>query len=272
MCVKANGLFVWAAVSCNSIADSDLDPLAQYEELVGGGGVLLDTRASTQMKELYLKVLSKCHLDEPRALARFHQCLGAIIALKETLSIPAINSLLNINYAQYTLQPLNPVIFGVNSHHPYKPVEIIHQSFREFVTQGSSDPSSCEKYTIVESEHNSILTLQCLRLIRKEVPLLAEHTRWIIDDNRNPRSEIPALGHGVIPEAVYYACKYLMDHIDQVARLLPGLADACAHFMQDNIYGWLAVCAMIGRCQDFYKVYEYAQVRFLFKPKPSPWA
>lgn len=260
MCAAANGLFVWAAVACNSIADIDLDPLEQYEELLSGVHHR-DTRASVQMDVLYRKVLSKCRLDEPRALLRYRQSLGTVLALKRPLSVSGHNELIGETHTQYTLRPLIPVFLGLANQHPPQPIQIIHQSFRDFVTQGGDDASLTEKYTIVESEHNESLALYCLALISKEMPLLVKHTEWITDEDRDLGDKIPEIADGVVSEALWYACEHVADHVQAVNRRLPSFSDALAHFMRNDVYGWLAICAMKGKFQGVEKMWDLSQVR-----------
>lgn len=258
MCNKADGLFVWAAVACNSIADIDLDPLEQFEELVGGGP-LRDTKVSSRMDDLYLKVLSKCHLDEPRALSRYHECVGTLLALKRPLSIPAIDKVLGNKHAQLTYRPLSSVLPGLmNQPHP---IQIIHHSFREFITQEVAENSPSKKYMVVPSEHNKFLALHCLKIIREELPIVAEHTELIVDEERDTEGSILELREGVISEALWYACEYVMEHIDSVSSPTPDLSEALAHFLRNDSYGWIAVCAMKGKCQESLKLQRYWQVR-----------
>lgn len=258
MCLKAGGLFVWAAVACSSISNPELNPVSQFEELVSDGPIR-DTVASGQMDELYVKVLSKCNLNESRALVRFHQCLGTIITLKRPLSASAIDAINGTDHTRHTLRKLNPVLFGIGSPTSSQPIHIIHQSFREFITQQSNDVSA--KYVIVESEHNESLALQCLRIVNTEMPLLVEQTRWIVDERRNWESSVPTLREDVISEALWYACEYVLEHVKAIKRMVPGISNALAHFIRENLYGWLAVCAMKGRCQGIETLVDDEQVR-----------
>lgn len=233
LCEKADGLFVWAVVACNLITDVDLDPFEQFEELVCGDSSLRDTRASSQLDELYSKVLSKCYLDEPRALSRYDQCVGTSLILKRPLSILAINNLLGIKHAQYTLRPLAPILVVLAGPHQQQLVQIIYQSFRDFVTQEIANSSSLKQHMIVPSEHNESLALHCLVIISKEMPLLTEHTGWIVNMERDCESSIPKLRDCIISEALWYACVYVMEHIDAVAQPVPALSDALIQFLRD---------------------------------------
>lgn len=261
-CLKANGLFVWAVIACNSIADSDSGPLEQHKIVIATKPIH-DTTTFSHVDELYLSVLSKYQLENPRDLLRYQQCLGTLFVLRQPLSAPALDKLCGVNHFQFTLRPLGPVLIKPVNQHLAQPIQIIHQSLREALTRETDATSPFAKYHIMESEHNEALALHCLELIRREIPLLSEHTQWIVEKSHNAESGIPGLGKGIISEACHYACEFLVDHVDLVALLLPNLVDALAHFMHEDLYGWLAVCAMIGRCHGVQRLQDYAKVSVL---------
>lgn len=257
MSSKAAGLFMWAVVACNSIADVDVDPMEQYEELVSNGP-FRDTRASRQMDQLYLNVLSRiskrCQ-NEPSILPRLRQCLGTILVLRRPLPILAHNELLAIDHTQHTLRDLSPILNNLGDPKQTKPIQIIHQSIREFLTQAT--PGVCI-LNIVESEHNEALALCCLNTIRKTMPTLATHTKWIED--LSDEAGVPALPDSVISEGFWYACEFLADHVHAVTREIPDLDHALAYFMQNDLYGWLAICAMKGKSQGLEQLHCYVEV------------
>lgn len=267
LCWKANGLFIWAVVACNSIGDRDLDTIEQFDELVSED-VLRDTRAVTEIDELFLKVVSKCCLNEPRAQKRYRECFGGVLCIKRPLSSADLNELLDVPYVFPTLRTLAPVLRGLLPRDSNAPIQIIHGSLRHFATQGN------ENYTIVESEHNSSLALGCLRLIQKQMPLLAEFTQWLTDgvqdtgsnpedidgdtqgtdsdiqsvysDIQDTESAIPTPPQNAVSTILHYACEFLVDHLCQVKHVDPELLNALELFIQHDLYGWLAVCVMLG--------------------------
>lgn len=263
MCEKAAGLFIWAAVACNSIDDIDVDPIKQYTELVSDGRITY-SRAFSQMDELYMKVLLKCRLHETLALSRYHQCIGAMLALRRPLSTKGIATLLDERHIHFTLRPFTPVIQGPIGLNHLQPIQIIHQSFREFVTKENTD-ASFPDYTIVEAEHSEALALRCLALIRKEMPSLSYYTGWITDNwnesRREPESSIPVLAEGIVSEALWYACEYVGEHIDKISQTVSRISHDLIQFMREDLYGWLAVCAMKGNCRDLENMHNYLQVR-----------
>lgn len=103
------------------------------QELVSGN----DTRALSQIDDLYLKVLLKCRLDTPRALSRYYESMGTLLILKRPLNLVAMDRLLGSTHSRFTLKPLTLVIrgFGDDS----QPIQSIHQSFREFLTQDHAE-------------------------------------------------------------------------------------------------------------------------------------
>lgn len=257
MCQKAAGLFVWATVACSSIGDSDLNPIEQFKELVSDD-VLRDTRAATAMDQLYLKVIVKCHLDDPRALLRYRECFGGVLCVKRPLSSADLNELLDVGHVFPTLRPLAPVLNGLLPGGSNTPIQITHGSLRHFATQEN------ENYSIVERDQNASLALNCLRLIRKWMPSLAAFTRWITDDTRDGSSGIPTLPQNILSVVARYACELLLDHLIPVQHVTPELSNALELFIQHDLYGWLAVCAMLGTCQDIRPFLKWAEVCNVF--------
>lgn len=253
MCQKANGLFVWAAVACNSIGDMDLDPIEQFNELINDDDVR-DTRAADQMDELYLKVLSKCRVNDSRAHTRYHQCFGAVLSVKRALSVGALNELQGVSYIFPTLRRLAPVLTGLLPPGSDTPIQIIHQSLRQFATQAPSG------YGIVESDQNTALALRCLLLIHEQIPLLVKYTQWITDEERSDERSLPLLPEETASEAFCYACEFVLDHLTGVKQISPELSGALEIFLRQDLYGWLAVCTMKGKCQDIRSLFEWTKV------------
>lgn len=256
LCRKANGLFVWAAVACNSIDDVDLAPIEQFNELVEDDE-LRDTRAADQMDELYLKVLSKCPLENPRALSRYQQCLGAVLSVRKPLSAAALNELLGVSYVSQTLRRLAPVLSGLVPVNVDNPIQTIHQTFRQFVTQGTG------KHVISRSDQDQSLALRCLILIHERMPTLANHTQWLNDEKQDEKTGVPLLPENTISVALRYSCKFLLAHLTGVECVSPDLSLAVEKFMYRDIYGWLGLSAMMGECQDVRTLIEWVKVCFI---------
>lgn len=253
MCRKANGLFVWAAVACNSIGEVDLDPIEQFNELLDDD-VIRDTQAADQMDELYLKVLSKCQLNDARAQSRYQQCFGAVLSVRRPLSVGALNELLGVSHTFPTLRRLAPIMPGLLPPGSDTPIQVIHQSLRQFATRAPG------RHALLESDQNAFLALRCLLVIHEQLPSLVEHTQWITDGKREGQRSLPLLPERIASDALEYACQFMMDHLTGVEHLSAELSGAIELFLRQNLFGWLALCTLKGKCQDIRVFLEWTQV------------
>jgi hypothetical protein len=126
LAIRSNGLFIWAATACRLFQNN-----RQHDVLVE---LLLDPEFANDMDALYLGILKKALVD-PGAHQNFMGVLQVIIAAVEPISISTIEIYLPHNrLVDAFVQDLASV---VKDGDPYRPIHVIHPSFREFLSQSS---------------------------------------------------------------------------------------------------------------------------------------
>ncbi|KAG9118982.1 hypothetical protein FRC07_006224, partial [Ceratobasidium sp. 392] len=133
----------------------------------------------------------------------------------------------------YTLRKLSPLLAGTSmAVCREQPVSFLHQSLRDFL--------------IVEQEWNEELTLLCLDILNHELDEKTADVGYLAMDSK----ELPGIrivGQDEIPEALWYACQYWIDHLLDVRMPVPiHIEKTLQLFLDRTLVQWMEVMAARG--------------------------
>ena len=182
--------------------------------------------------------------------------MGTIMAARTPLSAKALHSL----HDEATQIPitiiLNPfrcLLSGLETEN--RPIRILHQSLRDFITVRARDYTDSQKYYLDIKEHSERLALLCLNIMNKR--LLRKTPGMMYLSNSNG---IPELDGGAISEELSYACKFWIDHFAMIDVPSDGLARALGTFLSDYSISWMEIAAMQGSSGTLKNVWDWIDV------------
>lgn len=257
---RAAGLFIWAAVACDYIAESispreTLDDLLQEE--------LFDPDAVVRMDKLYAIILNNCPWSDRHFRKGFQKGFGVVIVSARPLSVTTIADLLGIGNILDTYKPLAAIISGVFSD---EPLQLAHLSVREYVSDRAHkwtvlpDVSleDQKKWAINEPQQHQNLALCCLRILSWELPRFHSATISVTNTSRQP-GEVEPIKSG-ISEALQYACDFWIHHVVAMPSLTPELDTAITKLVKEGLLAWMYICAENGTFQGLKRVHEWYKV------------
>ncbi|TFK24695.1 hypothetical protein FA15DRAFT_740560 [Coprinopsis marcescibilis] len=215
---KSEGLFMWAETVLNHI-DNSYDPPAELADIVkGASSHWMESETSTKkLESLYAHILSKMPWTDRRFVEKYNVVMGAFVTLMAPLSVRGLAAL----YAPDGVTEedihricafIRPLLQDYSRHTPQKPVQLLHLSVQEFLTQNAPAP-----YHIDSNVHHLFLSRLSLLTIKTElmptnVPTLGfTEGDWVWDFTELPPG-IPRLSKDVVLEHLWYACCHLGQH------------------------------------------------------------
>ena len=246
---RAGLFFIFAATIVNFVADTNYNPRTQLQRLLASGNAQSRT-IYTQVDLLYLQILRTSVEGRPDAselCARFRKIVGAIILLRDPLSISALAQLLEHDEVDLegALSTLHS-IFGILSNND-EPLRIFHPSFRDFLLVEKRCQDT--RFTIPEGRTHAQLASYCLKIMLR-------HLKRNICGTGNDavlNSEIPDLESKLrecVPPALSYACQHWGDHLSQSASdadLWKELVERLSEFASTKLLYWIEVLSLEGR-------------------------
>ncbi|KAJ6543097.1 hypothetical protein B0H19DRAFT_1381043 [Mycena capillaripes] len=154
---RAEGLFIWVATICEYLLQASY-PDRMLERL-------LETMRETQlppekkMDALYFTLLEPCDWDDIDFVDGYSQVMGVMVIQRRPLTVGALQQLHGpMPRVKAIVLPLASLITG--STNDYQPVQILHSSFREYITQRAIGPRR-----IVAKLHQMRLIALCLGIL-----------------------------------------------------------------------------------------------------------
>jgi AAA ATPase domain len=221
LATAAEGLFQWATVACgfiNSRASIGLSMKKRIERLLGHsrgrrGEGLLDVLYEEVLKEYF-------ETDEARML--FRTVMGQLLAAIEPLSIESLISLQRHAPVDDDPEDFDPVsvveilghlgslLTNVTSSDQTRPIIPLHTSFRDFLT----DKTSNVFYVDLREAHHR-LTHSCVGLMLDDL----KFNICQLESSYLANSDVPDLDYRVtryIPHDLSYACVFWGNHLENV--------------------------------------------------------
>jgi hypothetical protein len=177
---KSSGLFIFASTLIDFVTDGRGAPQAKLESVL---------KTHNGLDPLYAQVLSAAPRDDP-----FDAAVGTVMLLREQLSITDLACLLrrpatNFLHALLGIQSILRIPEDND-----KPIELIHASLRDFLT----DRSRSGEYFINPASRHALIAMLCLEIM-----------------NINAENEMAAKG-----SVALYSCRHWCHHLD--AALMEG--------------------------------------------------
>ncbi len=89
-----------------------------------------------------------------------------------------------------------------------KPIQILHQSLHDLLVTRAKDVDSWKEFAINEEQHHEKLATLCIQAINAELSEDTPGTGYIDAEER-----IPKIPDDVIPEHLWYACRFWIEHL-----------------------------------------------------------
>ena len=256
---RAEGLFVWVSIVSEYLCtvtypDRKLSILL-YERGLSG------MQAEAKMDVLYAVILSTCNWSDEDFLEGYHLLIGAILAVKSPLSPSALQSLHRNNPAldiDGILRPLSSLLIGPFDND--RPIQILHLSFRDFVTSRAQFSPIHRHLYVSEQRHSQRLAILCLRVLNEDLTSHTPGTGYLT--GLTPDTEgIPSIDKSNISEVLWYACRFWTVHIIEIED--PDsefLLDSLRKFLGDKLTLWLEVLSLQYPFQTLSEVRNWLQV------------
>jgi hypothetical protein len=265
--VKAEGLFVWVSIVSEFLRtvahpDQKLSTLLYQKKRSG-------ISAEAKMDALYAEIFSTCDWDDDDFVQDYHSLMGTIMAAKSPLSSSSLRSLHRNNPTleiDGVLRPLSSLLTGVFEDN--QPVQILHLSFRDFITGRAQSSVIYQRFHASEEEHNQKLAILCLRVLSEDLTSNTPGAGYLT--GLMPDTEgIPSVDKSHISEVLCYACRFWTEHIIEIEGPASAtLLDSLRMFLVAKITLWMEVLNTQHTFQSLTKIRSWLQVRALISNCP----
>lgn len=254
---KAEGHFQWVATVANFLTNTKtFDPDPKLQTLLSQTNEALPPER--KMDKLYAHILSGYDWNDAALVESYQLLMGSLLTLRAPLSASAIQSLHSRVYPHFKVKPIADLISPLLTGWPdaSTPIQILHQSLRDFLTNRAQNEPEWRKFYISEKDHDAqlaVLTLSSLNEdLSTDLPCAGFLAR--IDDES---LGIPEMMEDDVPEDVLYSCRFWTTHIigvdnpgDEFTRLL-------RQFLSSKLVLWMEVTSCTGTFQPLSGVREW---------------
>ncbi|CAG8382220.1 unnamed protein product [Penicillium salamii] len=242
-------LFISAATVCRHVG-CKLDPVKELADLIKD-----QAKYSTKMDKTYLPVLVRLlggqdEEDKDLTLQYFRQIVGSIILFANPLPVNALSRFLELEERLISnlLDSFRSVLRLPSGRD--QPVQILHQSFRDFLLQTKS------QFYIDKGQTHKNIALHCLHTMRaklkRDICNLNHHgTRRMKIDKR-------LIHHHLQPE-LQYSCRYWVRHLEQCVDQ-SDIAQEALLFLQQHFLHWVEAMSTLGLASDVVMMISSLQI------------
>lgn len=261
---KAGGLFLWVATTCDYLKMC-YNPKGELHSLVSASHL---SRSSVEsiMDSLYTKILLACNWNDVTFVDGFRRLMGAAISTKSPLTLRALNALYQrpLMPSHLALRQLSPLLTGLLDELDVpQPVRFLHQSLPEFLTQRAGSPNApagSHVFLIDDKAHSGTLALLCLSLLNRELRSDMPGVGYLAK-NKEEYPAIPVISERDIPEELWYACRFWVEHLlDVEPSALPDVMEQLEVLIYTKLTLWMELMAACGRYEGLSKLQEWAKV------------
>ncbi|KAF8337077.1 uncharacterized protein EI90DRAFT_3119399 [Cantharellus anzutake] len=214
---RAGGLFIWISTVFGYMKVTGGDAAKMLKKLLDDDPSRSKTSAEEKLDRLYASILEKCNWTNDDFVHDYPIVMGAILVAQQPLSVAAWDVILSPLLAsdiRHTLAQLAPLVSGVRE--PTKPICILHQSFRDFLTDRVNPQSP-------------ILDLPTV----KDLGLI---------EDLSQKFKLPPIPQEALSEHVHYACRHFVHHLSQSQGPLETPNGPIHAFLNQQISRWVEVC------------------------------
>ncbi|CAG8921774.1 unnamed protein product [Penicillium salamii] len=231
-------LFISAATVCRYV-ELKLDPMKELADLIKD-----QAKYSTKMDKTYLPVLERLldgRFEEPKdlMLEYFREIVGSIILFADPLPVTALSRFLELEERLISnlLDSFGSVLRLPSDQD--QPVQILHQSFSDFLLQTGS------QFYIDKGQTHKHIALHCLRTMRAKL----KKDICNLNNYGTKRMEIDKglINHHLKPE-LQYSCRYWVIHLEQCVD--SSMAQEALLFLQQHFLHWVEAMSTLGLASD----------------------
>ncbi|KZP17847.1 WD40 repeat-like protein [Athelia psychrophila] len=236
MLVNGSGrLFERAATVCRVIQNGGDD--------VPVPALLLKMAAvGSELDDLYTSILRQTFHD--KAMPRFRQVLGGILAAKEPLPMASHSAILQSEGEEKdivlrTVGPLGSLLHGVGQNEsPQVPIRAHHTSFFDFL----QDEKRSKEFFVDTTKQDRNIVLGCLRVMKEELRfnICGLETSHVLNADV---PDLPARVQTHITPHLLYACRFLRVHLETTTHDKQ-VGIELEHFLREHLLHWLEVLSL----------------------------
>jgi hypothetical protein len=253
---KAGGLFIWVSIVSRYLCKTS-NPDNKLETVLEGTVL----NAEENMDELYSTVLSSCDWRDNDFVEGYGLFMGAVLAAKSPLSVSALQSLHGTSTtlrASEILGQLGAVLTGLTDKN--QPIQIPHASLHDFLTIRALNSAKHTQFYLNEREHSERLALLSLVTLSRDLNRNIPGTGYLCGQ-MDGFEGIPEIPEGAIPEELWYACTFWMDHLVEIKAPTPELIEALWNFLSNSLVLWFEV--ITSKSRFHFKALEWLWVSIL---------
>jgi hypothetical protein len=236
---KAEGLFQWASVACDYIANppETLDYDFCLKEILGFVGS--NDAAEQHLDKLYNTVL-KAHykMDHSQISKNFRSVMQLVLGTFEPLSITSLKVLCphtgGVKDVSNVVKFLGSVLSNVTSDLTL-PVAPIHTSFRDFLT----NKTRSKEFFINRDEAHKPLAYATLRTMEE----MLQFNICKLKTSYRLNSEVPILEKEIASE-LSYSCRFWAEHLTHVSKFDYNLLRCIRILLEEKFLYWLEVLSL----------------------------
>jgi hypothetical protein len=254
---RAEGLFVWVSTVSEYLRtvtypDKKLSMLL-YEKNLSG------MPAEAKMDVLYADILNSCNWSDEDFVQDYHLLMGMILAVKTPLSSSALQLLYRNNPALDVcegLHPLSSLLTGL--FHKDQPIQILHLSFRDFLTSRAQKFPVHKHFHVEEQTNNERLAFLCLCALNEDLSSHTPGTGYLLTKDTKG---IPSFDMSDVSEVLWYACWFWTEHIIAIEQpVSESLLDSLRKFLDSKLTLWMELLVTQYPFQTLSKVRVWIQV------------
>ncbi|KAF8337013.1 uncharacterized protein EI90DRAFT_3119358 [Cantharellus anzutake] len=238
---RAGGLFIWISTVFRYMKVTGGDATKMLKKLLDDDLSRSKASAEEMMDKLYANILEKCNWKNDDFVHDYPIVMGAILVARQPLSVAAWNAILSPlleSDIRYTLAQLAPLVSGVGDSN--KPIRILHQSFRDFLTDRVGPQSPIlGRFAVDARREDARVALRCIEILNKDLPTVKG--LGLIED-LSEMAKLPSIPQEALSEHVHYACRHFVHHLSQFQGPLEAPSGHIDAFLGGQISRWVEVC------------------------------
>lgn len=229
-------LFIFAATVCRFVGQRGFSPQKRLVDLLQDPA----TNSGSVMARIYLPILKQplkglANEDVKNFMQQFHDVLGVIIILADSLSISTLTQVCDIeeDVMRNTLEPFRSVLSVPDDSNV--PVKTLHLSFRDFLLETKTS------FHVDGEEVHKKLVFQCFRIMNSlkqnicDLPSYGTYRGTIRSETINQR---------LLPD-LQYSCRYWAHHLEQSKEGKTYENDVLS-FLEKHLLHWLEAMSLMG--------------------------
>jgi len=236
---KAYGLFQWAVVAC-ALVEKRYSPRDVIKRILT---LKSSENPEVNLDRLYTESLYLVFPDagcDPELKHMYTEVVGAIIAAKEPLGVPALSELLEVEIAKIDRLLLDlGCVISLEFERGTRVAHIAHPSFFDFLTDNTRCTISVFSIDIFDAAER--LSLHCFNLTGKVLKCnITDAGRPELDN-----SDIPVNLDRHLPESLRYSCRFALVHTGTLKSKTAKVLLALDQFLNTKLLEWIEVMSLL---------------------------